>query len=246
MQLCPCALRVMQLSPVEVKDRAEDMGAWLSDRPLCMLMALHVAQLAPYNTQYERLAAHMEEVGVYVEPNLWDAPVSLAREHGRATPDTPTAASRMPNSPRGGSSSSHSPGSPTSSSGAHLSHECGLTGRTLAAYGFPLCACVWVWVWGGMFLRVLSSACVVAVSRKLLDVTAALPFQIGCTQVKLSPACIQPHVYPACHFCSSCYTRSSCLSLLPLLFVTFCRCISSAHLSLFRCTLRLTHIAAMG
>lgn len=76
-------------------------------------------QLAPYNTQYERLANHMEEVGVYVEPNLWDSPVSLAREHGRATPDTPTATSRglHPHSPTGGNSS---PGSPTGSSGSPL------------------------------------------------------------------------------------------------------------------------------
>ena len=38
-------------------------------------------QMAPYNTQYERLAAHMEAAGVTAEPNLWDRPVSLAREH---------------------------------------------------------------------------------------------------------------------------------------------------------------------
>ena len=55
-------------------------------------------QLAPYNTQYERLTAHMEAAGVFPEPNLWDAPVSLAREHGRATPDTPTSAAGTPNS----------------------------------------------------------------------------------------------------------------------------------------------------
>ena len=45
-------------------------------------------QLAPYNTQYERLTAHMAAVGVEPTPNLWDAPVSLAKEHRAATPDS--------------------------------------------------------------------------------------------------------------------------------------------------------------
>lgn len=47
-------------------------------------------QLAPYNTQYERLALHLSQAGVTAEPNLWDKPVTLAREHGRATPDSGT------------------------------------------------------------------------------------------------------------------------------------------------------------
>ena len=46
-------------------------------------------QLAPYSTQYERLAAHLETAGVAVEPNLWDQPVSLAREHRHMAPDSP-------------------------------------------------------------------------------------------------------------------------------------------------------------
>jgi len=46
-------------------------------------------QLAPYCTQYERLAAHLESAGVAVEPNLWDQPVSLAREHRHLAPDSP-------------------------------------------------------------------------------------------------------------------------------------------------------------
>lgn len=48
--------------------------------------------MAPYNTQYERLGAHMEAAGVTAEPNLWDRPVSLAREHRRAGPDGQGAA----------------------------------------------------------------------------------------------------------------------------------------------------------
>ena len=46
-------------------------------------------QLAPYSTQYERLSAHLEAAGVAVEPNLWDQPVSLAREHRHLAPDSP-------------------------------------------------------------------------------------------------------------------------------------------------------------
>ena len=48
-------------------------------------------QLAPYCTQYERLAAHLETAGVATEPNLWDQPVSLAREHKHLAPDSPKA-----------------------------------------------------------------------------------------------------------------------------------------------------------
>ena len=44
--------------------------------------------MAPYNTQYERLAVHLAAAGVAAEPNLWDCPVTLAREHRRATPDS--------------------------------------------------------------------------------------------------------------------------------------------------------------
>lgn len=46
-------------------------------------------QLAPYCTQYERLAAHLEAAGVNTEPNLWDQSVSLAREHKHLAPDSP-------------------------------------------------------------------------------------------------------------------------------------------------------------
>ncbi|CAL5225377.1 g8182 [Coccomyxa viridis] len=50
-------------------------------------------QMAPYNTQYARLAAHMARAGVSAEPNLWDHPVSLGREHRPATPDSDASAS---------------------------------------------------------------------------------------------------------------------------------------------------------
>ena len=50
-------------------------------------------QLAPYCTQYERLAAHLETAGVATEPNLWDQPVSLAREHKHLAPDSPKMSS---------------------------------------------------------------------------------------------------------------------------------------------------------
>ena len=61
-------------------------------------------QMAPYNTQYERLSAHMEAAGVTAEPNLWDRPVSLAREH-RRPPAGPDGQPPLPGS-----------GSPTGSS----------------------------------------------------------------------------------------------------------------------------------
>lgn len=53
--------------------------------------------MAPYNTQYERLAVHLAAAGVAAEPNLWDCPVTLAREHRRATPDSdaPSAPGRL-------------------------------------------------------------------------------------------------------------------------------------------------------
>ena len=46
-------------------------------------------QLAPFCTQYERLAAHLDAAGVATEPNLWDQPVTLAREHKHFAPDSP-------------------------------------------------------------------------------------------------------------------------------------------------------------
>lgn len=57
--------------------------------------------MAPYNTQYERLPVHMAKAGVTAEPNLWDRPVTLGREHRPATPDSDSATSaagkaRMP------------------------------------------------------------------------------------------------------------------------------------------------------
>jgi hypothetical protein len=47
--------------------------------------------MAPYNTQYECLPAHMGSAGVAPEPNLWDRPLSLGREHRPATPDSEPA-----------------------------------------------------------------------------------------------------------------------------------------------------------
>ena len=56
--------------------------------------------MAPYNTQYERLAVHLSAAGVAAEPNLWDCPVTLAREHRRATPDSDaTTATGAPQTP---------------------------------------------------------------------------------------------------------------------------------------------------
>lgn len=57
-----------------------------------MAKCLMCAQMAPYNTQYERLPVHMARAGVTAEPNLWDRPVSLGREHRPATPDSDSAA----------------------------------------------------------------------------------------------------------------------------------------------------------
>ncbi len=103
-------------------------------------------QLAPYNTQYERLAAHMEDVGVFAEPNLWDQPVSLAREHGRATPDTPTAASRLHSGGASGSGAPHSPGSPTGGAGVRARMQ-------------QLCHRMWSWNGsGGVIFSVLRHA----------------------------------------------------------------------------------------
>ncbi|KAK9824118.1 hypothetical protein WJX72_007884 [[Myrmecia] bisecta] len=46
-------------------------------------------QMAPYNTQYERLPVHMAAAGVQAEPNRWDSPATLARDpNWRATPDS--------------------------------------------------------------------------------------------------------------------------------------------------------------
>ena len=60
--------------------------------PLLEVLGL-VLQMAPYNTQYERLAAHMASASVTAEPNLWDHPVSLGREHRPATPDSDASVS---------------------------------------------------------------------------------------------------------------------------------------------------------
>jgi len=44
--------------------------------------------MAPYNTQYERLPVHLQAAGVDASYNLWDQPVTLARHHKPATPDS--------------------------------------------------------------------------------------------------------------------------------------------------------------
>ncbi|KAK9916762.1 hypothetical protein WJX75_006671 [Coccomyxa subellipsoidea] len=71
------------------------------NRPPLLLGDNRFLQMAPYNTQYERLPVHMAKAGVTAEPNLWDRPVSLGREHRPATPDSDSATSaagkaRMP------------------------------------------------------------------------------------------------------------------------------------------------------
>ena len=48
-------------------------------------------QLAPYNTHYERLPVHLAAAGVEPEYNFWDQPVTLARQHKAATPDSGAA-----------------------------------------------------------------------------------------------------------------------------------------------------------
>ena len=46
-------------------------------------------QLAPYNTYYERLEAHLRTANVRTAPNRWDAPVSLTSKlHADASPST--------------------------------------------------------------------------------------------------------------------------------------------------------------
>ena len=48
--------------------------------------------MAPYNTQYERLPGHLAAVGIDPDVNFWDQPVTLARQHKLATPDSSGAA----------------------------------------------------------------------------------------------------------------------------------------------------------
>ena len=63
--------------------------------------------MAPYNTQYERLAAHMEAAGVTAEPNLWDQAVSLSREQRRGpAPESAVPGGSGNCSPTGSGSSS--------------------------------------------------------------------------------------------------------------------------------------------
>ncbi|CAL8467086.1 g6622 [Coccomyxa elongata] len=71
------------------------------NRPPLLLGDNRFLQMAPYNTQYERLPVHMAKAGVTAEPNLWNRPVTLGREHRPATPDSDSATSaagkaRMP------------------------------------------------------------------------------------------------------------------------------------------------------
>ena len=75
-------------------------------------------QLAPYSTQYERLAAHLETAGVAVEPNLWDQPVSLAREHRHMAPDSPKGLDG-----RGDASSASAPAGPRMSAQLLPAHK---------------------------------------------------------------------------------------------------------------------------
>ena len=65
-----------------------EVEATSTHEPCIVTPACGTPQMAPYNTQYERLAVHLAAAGVAAEPNLWDCPVTLAREHRRATPDS--------------------------------------------------------------------------------------------------------------------------------------------------------------
>ncbi|KAK9839640.1 hypothetical protein WJX81_002320 [Elliptochloris bilobata] len=69
------------------------------NRPPLLIGDNRFLQMAPYNTQYERLSVHLSAAGVAAEPNMWDCPVTLAREHRRATPDSDATTS-----PGGGAS----------------------------------------------------------------------------------------------------------------------------------------------
>lgn len=71
---------------------------------------------------------------MFTDPNLWDQPVSLAREHGRATPDTPSSGNRVPGGGPSGSGAPHSPGSPTGGTGARSGQT-----NTLMPFEIKLC-----------------------------------------------------------------------------------------------------------
>lgn len=45
-------------------------------------------QMAPYNTQYERLPVHLAAAGIEAGHNFWDQPVTLALPHKPAAPDS--------------------------------------------------------------------------------------------------------------------------------------------------------------
>lgn len=52
-----------------------------------------MTQVAPYNTYYERLEAHLHTARIRTAPNCWDAPLNLAASVASVAP----AASLSPN-----------------------------------------------------------------------------------------------------------------------------------------------------
>ncbi|CAG9465421.1 unnamed protein product [Pedinophyceae sp. YPF-701] len=71
-----------------------------TNRPPYMLGDNRFVQVAPYCTRYERLQAHLDMVRVSSLVNLWDQPVSLARNGGKTLSGRGLSDTGMPESPK--------------------------------------------------------------------------------------------------------------------------------------------------
>lgn len=86
----------MSLQAAEASDLSQQMlglKAFIEEQRMCdsNRSCLPVAlQVAPYNTFYPRLDAHLAEVGVDPSVNLWNVPVALGKTDPH-DPNLPTA-----------------------------------------------------------------------------------------------------------------------------------------------------------
>ena len=81
---CPPAPQVIAASRCVTINTCHDCILYLAaNQPPLLLGDNRFLQLAPYNSGYERLPAHMSLAGVQEAPNHWDQPLALLPDHSQ-------------------------------------------------------------------------------------------------------------------------------------------------------------------
>lgn len=75
-----------------LKELGEDSQFFSPHTRILLYKVEYRLQMAPYNTQYERLPVHLQAAGVDPSYNLWDQPVTLARHHKPAVSESLSSA----------------------------------------------------------------------------------------------------------------------------------------------------------